>query len=135
MQGKLASFLNFINLLDTKVGKDLRTLTFDFSDCVVVHDYSNFMMETQWPTIKNIFYGLVCFRKLSEFIWKNPSAWIWGSGQYAPPATPQPLALGWSWCVVLGPNWRPLKKMFTGLLLRNHSQIFLLIVGKSAQIY
>lgn len=47
MQGKLASFLNFINLLDTKVGKDLRTLTFDFSDCVVVHDYSNFMMETQ----------------------------------------------------------------------------------------
>ena len=85
MQGKLASFLNFINLLDTKVGKDLRTLTFDFSDCVVVHDYSNFMMETQWPTIKNIFYGLVCFRKLSEFIWKNPSAWIWGSGQYAPP--------------------------------------------------
>lgn len=85
MQGKLASFLNFINLLDTKVGKDLRTLTFDFSDRVVVHDYSNFMMETQWPTIKNIFYGLVCFRKLSEFIWKNPSAWIWGSGQYAPP--------------------------------------------------
>ena len=31
MQGKLASFLNFINLLDTKVGKDLRTLTFDIS--------------------------------------------------------------------------------------------------------
>ena len=81
--------------------------------------------RSQWPTIKNVFYNLACFRKLSETYCLNLGFWA------VCPILP-PLGLGCradkmsnTWSELADIYIFPLKKLFTGLCF----QIILLSHG------